>query len=71
MKVWIDGMTCEHCRKRVERQLTDLEGVRNVSVDLDAGTALLSGVGLAPDRIIEVIRQTGYEVNRIEGEESD
>ncbi len=71
MKIWIDGMTCEHCRKRVERQLRDLEGVRNVLVDLDAGTALLSGVGLPPDRIIDAIKQAGYEVNKIEGEETD
>jgi Cu+-exporting ATPase len=66
MKIWIDGMSCEHCRKRVERQLEMLEEVRKVSVDLDAGIAFLSGAGLAPDRIVEAIKNAGYEVREIE-----
>ena len=66
MKIWIDGMSCEHCRKRVERQLEMLEEVRKVSVDLDAGIAFLSGAELAPDRIVEAIKNAGYEVREIE-----
>jgi len=66
MKIWIDGMSCEHCRKRVERQLEMLEEVRKVSVDLDAGIAFLSGAGLAPDRIVEAVKNAGYEVREIE-----
>lgn len=33
----VHGMTCEHCVHAVTSELTDLEGVRAVTVDLVAG----------------------------------
>lgn len=33
----VSGMTCEHCSKAVSSELTELDGVSSVSVDLVAG----------------------------------
>ena len=42
--VHIDGLVCDDvCAVRSQRALTQLEGVRNVSVDFDAGTATIEG----------------------------
>ena len=35
----VDGMSCNHCKKRVEKALQALDGVHEAVVDLEAGTA--------------------------------
>lgn len=35
--VLVDGMTCSHCVSSVTEELTALDGVENVTVDLNAG----------------------------------
>lgn len=56
----IKGMTCPHCQTSVERNLSKLPGVESVTVDLSAGTALVSG---RHDReaAIALIRDIGFE----------
>jgi copper chaperone CopZ len=43
----VTGMTCEHCVHAVVGELTDLDGVREVTVDLRPGGA--SGVTVTSD----------------------
>lgn len=38
-KLLVSGMTCAHCVSSVTEELTRLEGVENVTVDLHAGGA--------------------------------
>ena len=35
----INGMTCDHCVKRVTKEISTIPGVSTVAVDLAAGTA--------------------------------
>jgi copper ion binding protein len=37
--IQVSGMTCEHCAKRVEKALSAVAGVREVTVDLPGGRA--------------------------------
>ncbi|MGC5172059.1 heavy-metal-associated domain-containing protein [Microbacterium sp. DT81.1] len=37
--VLVSGMTCSHCVMSVTEELTGIDGVQNVSVDLNAGGA--------------------------------
>lgn len=39
----IEGMTCHHCQKNVEVNLSKLAGVEHVDVDLASGTATVEG----------------------------
>ena len=42
--VHIDGLVCDDvCATRSQRALSQLDGVRNVSVDFDSGTATIEG----------------------------
>ncbi|MGC5169021.1 heavy-metal-associated domain-containing protein [Microbacterium sp. DT81.1] len=38
-EILVAGMTCAHCAMSVKEELTALEGVESVSVDLNAGGA--------------------------------
>ena len=37
--ITVHGMTCEHCTAAVTEELTELEGVTDVAVDLHPGAA--------------------------------
>lgn len=39
--ITIEGMRCGHCTSSVEKALRELPGVKDVSVDLSSGTAVM------------------------------
>ena len=39
VRIAVRGMTCEHCKARVEKALGDVEGVFGAFVELSQGTA--------------------------------
>ncbi len=61
MKVYIDGMMCKHCEKRVNEILSSLDGVESVSINLKKKYAEING---SPNKEIltQKITEAGYEV---------
>lgn len=57
--VRIDGMTCHHCQKSVEVNLQKLKGVEEVRVQLETGTAEISGQ-VSPDEVKKTVEELGY-----------
>lgn len=59
----VAGMTCGHCKSAVENALVGRNGVRNASVDLEAGAAEVEyeETAVVPEQLVEVVRETGYE----------
>lgn len=65
-KVGIEGMTCDHCVRRVENALKELEGVNKVKVNLKKKTAeMLLEADLSSDKIKAAVEDAGYEVTDI------
>lgn len=62
--VSIEGMMCEHCKKRV---LTAL-GNENVTVSLEEKVAILTNPEITDEKIIEKINELGFEVVGIKNE---
>ena len=62
----ISGMTCGHCVASVTEELEAIDGVDNVSVDLNAGgisTAVVSSSRtLSPVELGEAVAEAGYLV---------
>jgi copper chaperone CopZ len=60
----VTGMTCNHCRMRVERALGGVPEVASVEVDLASGRARVSTNGDADlaARLAEVVVAEGYGV---------
>ena len=64
--VVIDGMTCEHCKARVESRLNQLDGV-SAKVNLKKKTAVVSMEKDVEDEVIKkAVENAGYEVLKIE-----
>jgi copper chaperone len=57
----VEGMTCDHCKNAVTQELSGLEGVTLVEVDLEGGTAtVVSADDLAIDDVRAAIDEAGY-----------
>ena len=62
LSIDVEGMTCASCSARVERGLNRLEGVAGAAVNLATERAELhfDPKRIAPQQIVEAIRDTGY-----------
>ena len=62
----VNGMTCEHCVAAVTGELTALDGVSAVDIDLVAGgTSTVTVISAEPlDRalVAEAVDEAGYEL---------
>ncbi len=62
----VEGMTCSHCVSSVTEELSAVDGVDSVSVDLNAGgTSRVMVVSAQPiplDSIRAAVTEAGYEL---------
>ncbi|GLB59420.1 copper chaperone CopZ [Cytobacillus sp. NCCP-133] len=60
----VSGMSCGHCVKAVEGSVGNLNGVENVSVDLDNGQVQVKydSSAVTLEQIKETIDDQGYDV---------
>ena len=59
----IKGMSCQHCVASVTKALGEIEGIRDVVVDLAKGTATFTeNTSVALDTIKKAIAAIGFEV---------
>jgi len=66
-KIYIKGMSCQHCVNRVKNALEALDGVDEAIVNLEGNVARVSMKENIADSIInEAIEDAGYAVIRIE-----
>ena len=59
--VQIKGMSCQHCVASTRNALEAIEGISNVEIDLDRGTATFDG-SVPPEVISQAIAAIGFEV---------
>ena len=57
----INGMTCDHCVKRVTKEISTIQGVSTVAVDLAAGTVTFDSENDIPrDALAAAIDEAGF-----------
>jgi uncharacterized membrane protein YraQ (UPF0718 family) len=56
----VEGMTCNHCRSTVERNLATIEGVEEVEADLQTGHVKIGGNGINLEKIATMVKELGY-----------
>ncbi len=66
-KIGIEGMTCGHCTGRVNKALSEMDGVSEVAVNLDEKNALVTlEKEISDEQLKKEIEGTGYQVTGIE-----
>lgn len=58
----ITGMGCNKCKAKVETNLTEIDGVGSVMVDLSTGKTTIKGDHLSKIQIEEKISELGYKL---------
>ena len=61
MEIKIEGMTCNHCKVRVEKALNEVEGVTGVNVDLEGKKAVVEG-NADMAALENAVKEAGYDV---------
>ncbi|CAN5884341.1 heavy-metal-associated domain-containing protein [soil metagenome] len=59
----VGGMTCGHCASAVSEEVTQLDGVQDVAVDLSTGElAVLSDEAPDESAVRAAVEEAGYEL---------
>lgn len=59
----VKGMSCQHCVMSVTKALAQLEGIKDVQVDLAKGEVRFDNTeGITSDQIQKAISDAGYEI---------
>jgi len=59
----VQGMSCQHCVMSVTKALNQLDGIKNVQIDLATGEVRFDNTkNTASERIEKVIMDAGYEI---------
>lgn len=59
----VTGMTCGHCVSSVTEQIQQIDGVRDVDVDLATGALTVTAdQPVSSDAVAAAVREAGYQV---------
>jgi copper chaperone len=59
----VTGMTCQHCVRSVTEEIGEIDGVRDVAVDLDTGLVVVtSDAPLTQDIVRTAVSEAGYQL---------
>ncbi|SKA96749.1 Copper chaperone CopZ [Paucidesulfovibrio gracilis DSM 16080] len=61
-QITVKGMSCEHCRAAVTKAVQDVDGVENVTVNLDTGRVTYAADDEKDALIRQSVEQAGYDV---------
>lgn len=58
----VAGMTCSHCVASVREEVSEIDGVESVEVDLASGRLAVTGEGVSDEAVAAAVAEAGYEV---------
>ena len=58
----VPDISCDHCKHAIESEVSQVQGVESVDVDVQAKTVTVSGDSLDQAAIVGAIDEAGYEV---------
>ncbi|MBE8522977.1 heavy-metal-associated domain-containing protein [Amycolatopsis sp. H6(2020)] len=59
----VEGMTCGHCATSVREEVSELDGVRSVDVDVESGrVTVTSDTPLTPEAVAAAVTEAGYRL---------
>lgn len=69
MKYSVSGMGCAACQARVEKAVSELDGVTEVAVSLLTNSMNVEG-SVSPDAVIKAVEDAGYGCSAEDDEDS-
>jgi copper chaperone len=59
----VPGISCGHCRVAITGEVTQVDGVNTVEVDLESKVVIITGTGVDDAAVRDAIDEAGYDVN--------
>jgi len=59
----VPGIHCEHCAMSIREEVSEVDGVDDVAVDLGSKTVAVTGHGLDDAALRRAIAEAGYEAS--------
>ena len=59
----VPGVTCEHCRAAITREVSAVSGVESVEVDLGRKVVIVGGAGANDTALRAAIDEAGYDID--------
>lgn len=59
--VKVSGMTCNHCKANVQNNLSTIQGIENIDIDLVTGTVKIKGDDINLDEVKSRVESIGYQ----------
>jgi copper chaperone CopZ len=57
----VPAVHCAHCEMSIREEVSEVEGVEDVDVDLDAKVVTIRGRQLSDEKLRAAIQEAGYE----------
>jgi copper chaperone CopZ len=57
----VPAIHCAHCGMSIREEVSEVEGVETVDVDLDTKVVTVRGLELSDDKLRAAIEEAGYE----------
>ena len=57
----VAGRTCDHCPVAVTDEVTKVDGVASVDIDLDSKLVRIAGSGVDETAVVAAIDEAGYD----------
>jgi copper chaperone len=57
----VPGIHCAHCGMSIREEVSEVEGVEDVDVDIDSKVVTIRGRELSDERLRAAIEEAGYE----------
>ena len=57
----VPAMHCDNCERAVRQEVSEVEGVESVSIDLETKLVTVRGEGLSDEALRAAILEAGYE----------
>jgi copper chaperone len=58
----VAGISCEHCRSAISKEVGEVPGVESVNVDLIAKVVTVHGEDISDEAVRKAIGEAGYDV---------
>ena len=58
----VPGISCGHCRAAITGEVTQVDGVDTVDVDLESKVVTVTGTGIEDAAVRDAIDEAGYDI---------
>jgi len=61
LKIEVEGMTCQHCKRKMEEGILNMDGISGVTANPETDTVEIYGQNIDTEAIKKTVADLGYD----------